>query len=781
MGSEQELIQAIESAIEERQSRREGRETKFLCPAHNDHTPSARWNHEKHVWFCDACGAGDGYLDLARRFDLLAGPERGLSVAELAQAKGLTEGFLRKLGVADGVMGQERTPCVDIPYANEDGEIVAVRKRLSLTGDGRFAWRRGDHPLPYGIAVLSEARTQANYVIIVEGESDQWVCRRADMPAIGIPGASTMKAEWGRYFEGIANIFVWHEPDTGGITFVGKVAAAVPTVRVITAPPDAKDPAELWLRCDGDVDEFQGRMSALAHAAPYASAIKADTSRQKAHEAFALASGLLGDPALLERIGGALHASGYAGDVTPPLIAYVGFSSRLLRRPLNLGYVAPSGAGKNRAIDAAMELMPASAYVLVKSGSERALIYADESYEHRILVVAEADSLPEDGPAASAIRSLATDNEMTYDTVEKNAKGQFVVRHVVKPGPTGIFTTSTRPLPHQFDTRTLTVTIADTPDQTRDVMRSHAATAQGEQEELDVRDLVALQQWLEAAGERRVVTPYAKALAEIVPANHVRMRRDFRQLITVIEAVALLYQCQRERDDRGRIIATLDDYGHARRLLLDVFQGAVTAGLTRALRETVEAVRRIYQGDPLTNQAIGDALGLSKDTTWHRVRRAITLGYLINDESRRGRPAQIRPGEPLPDDRPALPTAEELRTCVERPKSTSTIQPEGLGRWDAEVEAAVEKGAELPIQPVSARVADSPSAPDTPVVERLNLDPGEPHTAQEAEERTMVEGRFCPGASDSQALQAYAKTASVSAPPASSDRACDEESEIIVL
>jgi len=53
----------------------------------------------------------------------------------------------------------------------------------------------------------------------------------------------------GSYFEGIANVFVWHEPGTGGITFVEKVAGAVPNVRVIIAPPDAKDPADLWLRC----------------------------------------------------------------------------------------------------------------------------------------------------------------------------------------------------------------------------------------------------------------------------------------------------------------------------------------------------------------------------------------------------------------------------------------------------------------------------------------------------------------------------------------------------
>jgi hypothetical protein len=43
--------------------------------------------------------------------------KQGLTVAELAQAKGLPEAFLRSLGVSDGFAGSgsHRIPCVDIP------------------------------------------------------------------------------------------------------------------------------------------------------------------------------------------------------------------------------------------------------------------------------------------------------------------------------------------------------------------------------------------------------------------------------------------------------------------------------------------------------------------------------------------------------------------------------------------------------------------------------------------------------------------------------------------
>jgi len=109
-------------------------------------------------------------------------------------------------------------------------------------------------------------------------------------------------------------------------------------------------------------------------------------------------------------VGGAIRALGYAGDVTPPMIAYLGLTSRLLRRPLNLAFIAPSSAGKNRAIDDALALMPPSAYYIEKAGSARALVYGDESYEHRTVIVAKPTQSPKTArpPPQSAPSRLTT-------------------------------------------------------------------------------------------------------------------------------------------------------------------------------------------------------------------------------------------------------------------------------------------------------------------------------------------------------------------------------------
>jgi hypothetical protein len=53
--------------------------------------------------------------------------------------------------------------------------------------------------------------------------------------------------------------------------------------------------------------------------------------------------------------------------------------------------------------------------------------------------------------------------------------------------------------------------------------------------------------------------------------------------------------------------------------------------------------------------ALAKELGLDKAPTHHRVGKAIKAGYLVNQQDRRGKPAQIVLGDPLPEDKELLP------------------------------------------------------------------------------------------------------------------------------
>jgi hypothetical protein len=456
-----------------------------------------------------------------------------------------------------------------------------------MDGALRFIWRRGDKTTLYGLPYLAEIK-RIGKVVLVEGETDAWTLWHHRIPALGVPGASTWKEDFCRYIDGV-EAYAWREPDDGGDKFLQAVGSDFPDVRIIEAPPDAKDPSDLYLL---DPENFKERMLALIETARPFSELRAGAFSAEARECLAKASALLHSPDILNQLKAAIRATGFAGDTRPALMNYFGITSRLLQAPLNLAYISQSASGKNAGVDASLPFFPETSFYLLRASTPRALIYNAEDFEHRVVILTEADSLPEDGPAASAVRSLMSDGEMTYEVVERDEDGNFHVRKIVKPGPTGLITTSTKTLGDQASTRTLTVSISDSPKQTRLVMHAQADRANDELVQPDFEPWVAAQRWLELAGERRVVIPFARKLADLLPATAVRMRRDFAQLLTVIQTNALLNQCQRERDDQGRIVAIFDDYANARWLLEEVFTATVHE-MTPTTRETVEAVARL--------------------------------------------------------------------------------------------------------------------------------------------------------------------------------------------
>ena len=619
-------------------------------------------------------------------------------------------------------------------------------------------WRRSDHVMPYGLSRLDKARA-AGAIILVEGESDAWICWFVGMPALGLPGASTWKEEFRRYLQDISTVYVWRELDRGGDSLMAAVTADLPDVRIIEPPAGLKDLNELWHAVGYDKDQFFSRLGAMLSEARPASQLRGEAIGTEARELLESCRSLLEDPRLLDRVRAAITASGYAGDTTAPTLSYLGITSRLLERPLNLAFVAQSGAGKNAAVDASLVLMPDDAYFLEKAGSARALIYSEASFAHIIVIVSEADSIPQDeGAAASAIRSLAEDGYMTYNVVVTDPEtGLFVTRRITKLGPTGLFTTSTRPLKEQMSTRTFTVPINDSPDQTREVMRAHAASVNGHRPEMDVGIFIDMQRWLALAGDHQVTIPYSRALADLVPSTHVRMRRDFRQLLTLIQAVALLYQRQRPRDAQGRIVANLDDYAIARELVLTVFTAAASGGVTPLVRQTVEGLQKLYAetAAPVTRKGLGDSLGLATDTVWHRVQRALELGYIVNLETRPRQPAKLVPGEVLPEDVPALPTAEELcsHMCGAAPENDSIVQSEPPAQTQTESEPVIESGIESAIhtdvQSLSETGLDSETQASLEPIERLNGKSEDLHTSLREDEQLFDDAEsdliYCPG------------------------------------
>ena len=336
---------------------------------------------------------------------------------------------------------------------------------------------------------------------------------------------------------------------------------------------------------------------------------------------------------------------------------YLALTSRFLSRPVSVAVKGPSSGGKSFTVESVLRFFPPEAVHCMTAVSDRALAYTEADLQHRFLVVYEAAGML--GEFASyLIRSLLSEGRLVYEVVEKTQNG-FRPRRIEKQGPTGLLVTTTAVRLHpENETRLLSLQVTDTPEQTRAILR---AIAENRVVTIDPGPWLALQHWL-AHAEHRVVIPYASALAEQVPPVAVRLRRDFGQLLALIRAHAILHQATRERDGEGRILATLEDYAIVRTLVLDVIAEGIDATVAPIVRETVAAVQTLLADGHLeaSLRQIAHALGLDKSAAARRIATAVQLGYLRNLEDRKGRPARLILGEPLPESVSILPSCEVL-------------------------------------------------------------------------------------------------------------------------
>ena len=226
-------------------------------------------------------------------------------------------------------------------------------------------------------------------------------------------------------------------------------------------------------------------------------------------------------------------------------------------------------------------------------------------------------------------------------------------------------TTTHASLHPENETRMFSVTVRDDPAQTAGVLRSLADRANppfaglrpqevsGSERDPQSPDFTpwhALQVWLELAGCRAVTIPFAHDLAARADARAVRLRRDFGAVLGLIRAHAVLHQATRQRDDSGRIIATLDDYAAVYELVIDIIAQGVQAMVSATIRETVAAVAALDVGDDpgVKLTALAQTLDIDKAAALRRVRVAIEDGYLVNLEERKGRHGAHHPRRPAP-------------------------------------------------------------------------------------------------------------------------------------
>lgn len=396
-----------------------------------------------------------------------------------------------------------------------------------------------------------------------------------------------------------------------------------------------------------------------------------NTTQVSRDELFARCYDIATAPNVLAKLSEALGSCGLAGDTRRATLLYLATTTRHFEKLVNVVIKGPPAGGKSHLLNTVLAFTPPEAFHRVSGMSPKAIIYSPENFQHRFLVFEEFAGM-QSREGNPWVRTFLSEGYLRYEvTGEPDSEGNRTTKVLSKPGPTGLLMTTTENQIHPEDeSRMLTFTVDDTPEQTARVLEAQAMRyGTNAAPTFDYAPWHAFADWV-ATGNFKVSVPYLPKLARLVDHSSRQVKRYFPHLAMLIKAHALIHQASRTMSTEGECVATLDDYAAVFNLVDDIISQGLSATVSPEVRETVEATvsivnhrREFSEGVP--QHALVKKLGLDKGTISHRVAAALSNLFLINEETRQGRPHKLKPGEPMPNDTRVLPTVDELREAIE--------------------------------------------------------------------------------------------------------------------
>lgn len=365
-----------------------------------------------------------------------------------------------------------------------------------------------------------------------------------------------------------------------------------------------------------------------------------DKAKALSEEERAAALALLRDRNLLARVVDDFERCGVVGEETNKLVAYLAATSRKLGEPLAIVIQSSSAAGKSSLMDAVLRFLPDEERVVYSAMTGQSLFYmGEDDLRHKVLAVSEEEGAER---ASYALKLLQSEGELTIASTGKDPHtGRLVTQVYRVEGPVAILLTTTAiEVDEELLNRCLVLTVDEGREQTQAIHRRQrrAQTLPGLLERQERTRIAKLHQ--DAQRLLRplcVVNPYAEELS--FADTRTRTRRDHMKYLTLIRAIALVHQYQREVkvvEHAGRrveyIEATREDIAMANRLADEV--------LGRSLDELPPVTRRLLHLIEAMVQGAADKQGLGRadvrftrrevreHTSWGNTQLKVHLGRL---------------------------------------------------------------------------------------------------------------------------------------------------------
>jgi DNA primase catalytic core len=328
------------------------------------------------------------------------------------------------------------------------------------------------------------------------------------------------------------------------------------------------DVGKLWTK----LGDLQREQITKALAAP-----QEETLMNAEEQAAALE--MLRDPRLLDRVLSDFDKCGVVGEETNKRFSYLAAVSRLLNKPLAIVVQSSSSAGKSSLMEAVLDFMPEEQREEYSAMTGQALFYmGQKNLKHKILAVSEEEGASR---AAYALKLLQSEGVLKIASTGKDpVSGKLVTHEYIVEGPVMIFlTTTAQDVDEELINRCIVLTVNEEQEQTRAIHQKQreAQTIEGLWARRQRQKIVKLHR-----NAQRLLRPIAVVNNHVhgdpdFPHHMTRTRRDHMKFLTLIEAITLLHQHQREIKTDTRdgetleyIEATKDDVKLARELVRQV-------------------------------------------------------------------------------------------------------------------------------------------------------------------------------------------------------------------
>jgi hypothetical protein len=348
-----------------------------------------------------------------------------------------------------------------------------------------------------------------------------------------------------------------------------------------------------------------------------------------------------------------------AGEIDNAKLLYLIGTSRLFDQPMHVVIKGPSAGGKSEVRRQVLRFFPADEIISFTTMSEKAMLYDERDYAHRILSMDEVVGAKDRSTQNYYLREMMSAGRITHRIpIWDYIQQRYITQTIVKEGPVTFWVTTTRDqLYAENETRMLSIRISDSPEQTQAVLDKCAEYVTADKPFVKDEHMAAWHKFQRdrARGERRVIVPYARALAALIPPRSVRMRRDFPQLTTAIRACALLHREWRNTDEDG-VHAEISDYAYVRPLLADIIGDRPK--WTPELRHTIQAVKANPGCD---STKVAHILDIDQSAAHRRLQTAVEHRLIENRQSKPRRPGMYYVTQKAEDQlADILPTAEAL-------------------------------------------------------------------------------------------------------------------------